>query len=135
MTIENYILNLENLQHAQLIEAAHNLMESLIPQVESSIKWKVPYYKYGGNHLCYISPHKKGWIDISFVHGKLFSNEQGILQGRNRKYVMSLEINSLEELYQDAVAEVILEAVTINEELKRSGHSKGWFSKIRQKKN
>lgn len=130
MSIEDYILNLEQAKQAQLVDAAHNLLESLIPQIESSIKWNVPYYKYGGNHLCYISPHKSGWIDISFVHGKLFSNQQGLLKGRNRKYVMSLEINSLEELYQDAVTEIILEAVTINEELKRNGHRKGWFSKI-----
>lgn len=132
MTIQDYILDLENPNQAQLIEAAHNLIETLIPQIHSSIKWKVPFYEYG-KHLCYLSPQKTGGIEIAFVHGKLFSNEQGVLHSKDRKYVMGLQINSLAELYQDAVAEVILEAATINEEMKRSGQGSGWYSTVHKK--
>jgi hypothetical protein len=133
MTIEDYIFNLENPKQAELIEGAHNLIESLVPQIKSSIKWKVPYYEYV-KHMCYLNPQKNGGIEICFVHGKLFSNEQGLLQDKNRKYVRGLQINSLEELYQDAVAEIIVEAVTINEELERSGEGSGWYSQVHRKK-
>ena len=129
MTIQDYILSLENLQHVELMDGAHNLIESLVPQIHSSIKWKVPFYEYG-KHLCYLTPQKNKGIEICFVHGKLFSNEQGLLQNKKRKYVRGLQINSLEELYQDVVAEIILEAVTINEELERSGEGSGWYSKV-----
>ncbi len=133
MTIQDYIFSLENPQQAELMDGAHNLIESLVPQIKASIKWKVPYYEYV-KHMCYLTPQKNGGIELCFVHGKLFSNEHGLLQAKDRKYVRGLQINSLEELYQDVVAETIVEAVTINEELERSGEGSGWYSQVHRKK-
>jgi len=133
VTIQDYILQLENPKHAELMDGAHNLIESLVPQVQSSIKWRIPYYEYV-SHMCYLTPQKNGGIELCFVHGKYLSNEAGLLLSKKRKFVRSLLINSLEELYQDVVAETILEAVTVIEEMERSGEGSGWSSLIRKEK-
>lgn len=132
MTVEDYILNLESPLHQQLSEAAHNLIVSLVPQVTYSVKWSVPYYQYH-KALCYISPKKNSGIELCFHHGRLLSNEQGLLDMKNRKQIAGIEINDLEFLYHEAIAEVILEASTINEELQRSGKG-DWFSEVHKKK-
>lgn len=131
MTIEDYILSLENSAQADLIAAAHDLIENLIPQVKSLIKWKVPFYEYH-KHLCYLNPKKGGGIEIAFIHGALFSNEQGLLQDAGRKQIKGLLIKNLKELHSDAVTEIILEAAAINEELKRDG-SDDWYKTIHKK--
>lgn len=110
--IENYLLNLDP-QHHLLTYEAHQLILTLVPQVQATIKWKIPYYTYIKG-LCYLNPRNKV-LDIGIVQGHLLSNKQGILIAENRKQVRIIRVSSIEELQNDAVKEIILEAALLRE--------------------
>lgn len=130
MSVEDYILNLENPLHVKLVSAADTLIESLIPQVHKTIKWRLPFYEYH-KHLCYINPKKDG-IEICFLQGKLLSNEHDLLQAQGRKAIMGIKITSLEELFQDEVAQVFLEAATVNEDITAGRETSVWSALIKK---
>lgn len=115
MTVEDYILNIENLNIRQLMEAAHEMILDLIPNVCSNIKYKIPFYSLRKN-LCYLNP-SGNHIYIGFPYGHLLSNEQDILITNNRKQVRHIDIFSLEDLQKESVKEIILEAAIIIEQL------------------
>ncbi len=113
--IELYFDDLDNEQLAEIGLALHQLVMGLVPQVQGQIKWKIPFYIYH-RQLCYIFP-RKNFVDLSFVQGTQLSNEQGLLVARDRKQIRSIPFYNLEEVYREGVAEVILEAALINENI------------------
>lgn len=129
MTVAEYFDHLENPVQHQLMSETHHLILELIPTISVNIKWRIPFYTYLAP-LCYLNPHKDHCY-IGFVRGRELSNEQGLLTGTDRKLIRILEIKSLEDLYQDAVAEIILEAAALVEK-----DGMGWkISKKNSKKS
>lgn len=125
MTIAEYLDRLEHPQQQQLMMEAHHLLLQLIPQVQTAVKWKVPYYTYRAP-ICYLNTVKDHFY-FGFVRGVELSNVQGKLTGQDRKLVRLLEIQTLEELFSESTTEIILEAVLLAE---RDG--KGWQVKRRR---
>ena len=113
--IELFAEKQENEKIQTLVLGLHELIISLVPQVQASIKWKIPFYHYHKN-MCYLNP-QKDHIDLGFVKGHLLSNSQGLLEKGNRKQIRHLNVYSTSEIYQPATAEIILEAALINESL------------------
>ena len=111
--IELYFDKLENPELAEIGLALHHLILSLIPQVEGSIKWSVPFYRYHGM-LGYTNPRKE-YVNLCFTHGIHLSNEQGLLQIEGRKQIRCIHFHNIEEVYRESVSEVILEAALLNE--------------------
>lgn len=68
-------------------------------QIEESVKYKVPFYKYQGKMLMYMSvKEKEKYIDIAFVQGVLLQPHFPILENhKTRKQVRSFKIKHLEE--------------------------------------
>ena len=119
MTIPDYFYQLENSPQRELMLDAHELVLQLIPQVQTAIKWKVPFYTYRAP-LFYLNPHRDHFY-FGFVRGRELSNEHGLLTGHDRKLVRLLEIQTPDELFSDRTAEIILEAVALAE-----SDGKGW---------
>ena len=113
MTIEDYLLNLQNEAIQKLMAAAHEMILALIPNIHANIKYKIPFYTLRKNIL-YLNP-SGNHIYIGFPFGHLLSNEQGILVTAGRKQVRHIDIFSLEDLYKEAVKEIILEAILLDE--------------------
>ncbi|MFK7937725.1 MAG: DUF1801 domain-containing protein [Saprospiraceae bacterium] len=113
MTIPDYLDRLESPTQRKLMTEGHFLMLDLLPQIQTAVKWKVPYYTYHAP-LCYFSPVQDHFY-IGFVRGYELSNEQGRLVGENRKFVRHLYIQTLEALFMNSTAEVILEAAGLAE--------------------
>lgn len=113
MTVTDYLDQLEIPQQRELMTAAHELLLDLIPQVEATVKWKVPFYTYVAP-ICYLNPVAEHFY-FGFIRGSELSNEQGLLMGTDRKLVRLLHIQTLKELFSDSTAEIILEAVSLAE--------------------
>ncbi|MEO1096988.1 MAG: hypothetical protein AAFX57_04455 [Bacteroidota bacterium] len=59
-----------------------------------------------------------------FLRGNELSNEQGLLSGKGRKQVMSIEIAKLSDLPEGAIKEVIHEALLLDESVPYSVKNK-----------
>jgi hypothetical protein len=121
MTIEDYIESIENPTLKQWAIVLHEKIVSLLPQVQPSIKFKVPFYDYH-RWLCYFSVYEKH-IELSFLYGYLLSNEQGLLtaapakgKGKNDlAQVRKIFITDETILQSGGLLEVIAEAALLNE--------------------
>lgn len=111
MQVENYIADLDE-PLKSLAFQLHDFILNTIPNIQHSIKWKVPFYYYYGN-LCYINPQKQHLI-LGFYQGARMANESGILVG-NGTLVRHVIIKSLEDIYQASLLDVIHEAIILDE--------------------
>ena len=82
--------------------------------LESKIRYKIPFY-YGRTWICYLNPDKSGAVELSFIRGNELSNAQGLLLSKDRKQVRSLSFDSMKNIKEDAVMEVIHEALLLDE--------------------
>lgn len=113
MTVTEYLECLESPSQRKLMTEAHFMLLDLLPQVETAVKWKVPFYTYHAP-LCYLNPIQHHFY-FGFVRGAELSNEQGRLTGQDRKLVRLLHIQTLEELFMESTTEIILEAAGLAE--------------------
>ncbi len=91
----------------------HDLMMGQ-PGISCRISFKIPFY-YRKSWICYIYPQKKGGIEFVFTRGHELSNEQGILDARGRKEVAGIYLNSLDDIPEESLLEVIQEAILLDE--------------------
>lgn len=85
------------------------------PHVQEKISYNVPFFYFHGP-LCYLSPKFDG-VYIGFVRGHELSNEQGLLEIKDRKYIRSIHFHSLAELGEMdyAIRQILNEAAILNE--------------------
>ena len=62
-----------------------------------------------------MNPQKNGSIELVFIYGRKLSNTQGILNDKGRKQVSGIEFSNLDEIPQEAIFEIIQEALLIDE--------------------
>lgn len=112
-TVEDFIYERDNPQR-DIMLALHQMMldfEGILPQ----IRYRIPFY-YRHNWICYINPKKDTYVELCFLHGFELSNAQGLLQAKDRKMVKGIEIYSAKEIQQEALWEIIQEALLLDEE-------------------
>ena len=109
--VEEYFLNQKEPLQSTMLYIRQIIFETL-PNVEEKYKWKIPFYYYNGNGICYLNILKNtNYVDLGFIDGFKLSNKQGILKaGSNRKMVKSIEYHSLESINVKLLKEVLLEA-------------------------
>lgn len=110
--VEHFIYRYEGEQREIMLYFHHFLMN--FPTVTCSIKYRIPFYDQN-KWVCYLNPGKNGSVTLSFIYGNELSNEQGILESKGRKQVMSVEFKSMDEIPRDAVREIINEALMLDE--------------------
>ena len=113
-SVEEYIYDLRGQQKA-VMEYLHQLLETY-PGITSKIRYKVPFY-YRKSWICYLNPVKGDQVELSFTRGNELSNEQGILDFRGRKQVAGILFPSVESIKTDVIAEIIQEAIMLDEEV------------------
>jgi len=91
------------------------VIEHTLPEATLEFKWNVPYFYYKRKPLCYLNiSHKGHYIDIGFAKGFQLKNNQEHLNSDNgRNTVKSLRYYSLEEIDNDILIYVLLEAITL----------------------
>lgn len=109
--VEAYMLDLEQPQRS-ILEYLHQLLMSN-PEVTCQIRYKIPFYSHK-KWVCYTNP-RDGGIELAFIQGAELSNEQGLLQARGRKMVTGVVFQSVEDIPEAALLEVIQEAFLLDE--------------------
>jgi hypothetical protein len=95
------------------------LDQLLIQQgLTSKIRYKIPFYDHY-SWICYLNPIKNAGIELAFVQGKELSNEQRLLEARDRKQIMGIRIYSIETIPEQAITEIVQEAMLLDEYLRK----------------
>ena len=84
------------------------------PGVTSKLRYKIPFY-YKKSWICYLNPIKKDGVELAFIRGNELSNEQGILDFKQRKQVAGIATYQLDNLPLPSIIEVINEALLLDE--------------------
>lgn len=97
----------------KILWALHHLIVE-VPEITSKIRYKIPFY-YRKSWICYLSPKKTQEIELVFLRGQELSNEQGILESKDRKQVSGILLSSLDEFPEEAIREILQEAILLDE--------------------
>ncbi|RRB02828.1 DUF1801 domain-containing protein [Larkinella rosea] len=114
MTVDEYI-NRQTPEIHRLLAQIRRLILEASPKVQEKISWGVPFYFHKG-HLVYLNPLRtpEAAVDICFLRGYELANEQGVLEGRGRRTVKSVIVQS-GDFNEDTVRELLQEAILLNE--------------------
>jgi uncharacterized protein YdhG (YjbR/CyaY superfamily) len=114
--VQDYIATQRHTQQ-EIMSVLRRWILDLGPHAQEKISYTVPYFYFYGP-LCYLNPAMDG-IDLSFVHGKKLSNEQKLLEEKNRKTVASIRIHSLAEVeeHEEQIRQILNEAAILNQYL------------------
>ena len=110
--VEDFIHNYEGEQR-KILNYLHGLLAKEL-ELTPKMRYKIPFY-YHKSWICYLNPTKQGAIEFAFVRGNELSDEQGLLQSKGRKQVMSIELKTLADLPEDSIKEVIHEALMLDD--------------------
>ena len=106
---EEYILNQPE-PYRSIIFNLQITIENQIPDLELLYKWKIPFYYYKGKPFCYINvSHKKKYVDLGIVKGFEINLHKEHLISEHRSSMKSLRYNSLEEIDNTILVEIIKE--------------------------
>ncbi|MCP4441579.1 MAG: DUF1801 domain-containing protein [Aureispira sp.] len=110
--VDTFIDTIQPVELRKIAIRIQQIIQDSLPQVQESIKYKIPFWNYKGN-LCYLNP-QKDHIVLGFVKGIYLSNTQGVLVG-NGKQVRHLIYKELESLEESTLVEILNEAAMLNE--------------------
>jgi hypothetical protein len=82
--------------------------------LQAKIRFKIPFY-YGRTWICYLNPLKNGKIELVFIRGNELSNDQNILNHKDRKQVSGVEFENLADIKNCPIWDVIQEAILLDE--------------------
>ncbi len=111
-TVEDFIMRHEGNQKEVMLYF-HTLLNSF-PTVSSAIKYNIPFYDQN-TWVCYLNPLKNGKVALCFLRGYELSNEQGLLENKGRKQVMSVDFGTVDEIPKNTIREIINEALFLDE--------------------
>lgn len=110
--VEDFIDQLENEQR-EIMLYFHELLAHQL-ELEGKIRFNIPFY-YHKSWICYLNPIKNDAVELAFLLGKELSNDQGLLEAKDRKQVAGITFSRVEEIPKDAVYEIIQEALMLDE--------------------
>ena len=110
--VQDFIYNFEGTQK-ELLQFLHELLMSF-PEVTNKIRFKIPFY-YRKSWICYLNPKKNGSVELAFTRGNELSNEQGLLDAKNRKQVSGIDFFSIKDIPLETLNEIIQEALVLDE--------------------
>ncbi|MAO09044.1 MAG: 2-dehydro-3-deoxyphosphooctonate aldolase [Alteromonas sp.] len=106
---ESYILNQPEPYRSILLHL-QAIIEKAIPEAELLYKWRLPFYYLNGKQaFCYMNFSKK-YVDLVFWHGAHLTRHTEHLVSDGRKHMKSLRYNHLEDINDQILIEVLLEA-------------------------
>lgn len=89
------------------------IIKNGFPGIIERISYNIPFYYYNGP-LCYINVRKNS-VSLGFTKGYALSNKQGLLDMKGRKQVATLTFCTEDEIDENIIKEIILEAASIND--------------------
>lgn len=110
--VEDYIFEFQDKQ-GELLKYFHELLCNRLG-LEAKMRYQIPFY-YRNSWICYLNPGKKGRVEFAFTRGNELSNSQGLLDSKGRKQVLSIEYQSLEDVNEEILIEILHEAILLDE--------------------
>ena len=111
-TVEQFILGLDGQQKA-IVSYFHRHLSST-HDLQSKINWNIPAY-YRKSWICYLNPIKNEGIELAFFRGRELSNEQALLNSKDRKLVSGIDFYSIQQINIQLVDEIIQEAIILDD--------------------
>lgn len=112
MSVEHFILGLKGRQKAIVIFLHQRLTNH--HDLQPKIRYKVPMY-FNRKWVCYLNPIKGNGIELAFLRGNQLSNEQGLLNKKDRKMVAGIDLYSVDSIPERVIDEIIQEALLLEE--------------------
>jgi len=97
----------------ELLQHLHNLLVSF-PDIEPKLRYKIPFY-YRKSWVCYLNPIKKQGVELCFTRGNELSNEQGLLEARDRKQIRGIIFENVADIPTETLMLVLQEAFLLDE--------------------
>jgi hypothetical protein len=119
--VSSYISNAPEPERA-LLNALNSYLTEL-PGVFVKMNYGLPFY-YRNSWICYIALIKNGGVELAFTRANELSNEQGILDFKNRKQVAGIVFRELSDLNQKELYVIIQEALLLDETVNYSVRKK-----------
>jgi len=110
--VEDFIYDFEGNQR-EILFYFHKLFTKEL-NLTDKIRFKIPFY-YCKSWICYLNPVKDDKIELAFIRGNELSNEQGLLEFKNRKQIAGIEFEKLSKIPFQSVNEIIQEAILLDE--------------------
>ena len=120
-TIEQFILGLEGEQKT-IVSYFHSRLSTEY-DLSGKISFNIPMY-YRKSWVCYLNPLKDGGIELAFPRANELSNEQGILDFKNRKQVAGVDLYDSSNMPEREINEIIHEALILDDLKKYSVRKK-----------
>ena len=89
-------------------------VEHAIPDVDLMYKWRLPFFYVENNPFCFLNFSKKS-VDLVFWHGTHLTQHTDVLNSEGRKHMKSLRYKTLEDIDQQILNEVLLEAYSLRD--------------------
>lgn len=83
-------------------------------ELTDKVRWNIPFY-YHYSWICYLNPTKDDRVELAFLRGRELSSEQGLLNFRERKQIAGVIFGSVGDIPEEAVRQVIQEALIVDE--------------------
>jgi len=90
------------------------IIEYTITDFELKYKWSIPFYYVNGMPFCYLNAsHKKQFVDLAFVKGTQITAYKSHHVTENRKKMMSLRYQSVDEIQNTVIIAILKDALTL----------------------
>ena len=110
---ENYILNQPEPYRSILLHL-QVAIEATIPEAKLLYKYKIPFYYLNKKPFCYLNAsHKKQFVDLGFWKGNKIQIHQEYLVTENRKMMVSLRYNTIDDINDTILIEVLKKAESL----------------------
>jgi hypothetical protein len=102
-------------EQRDILLALHELITGF-PEVQGKIRFKVPFYDRK-TWICYLSPLKTGGVELCFVRANELSNEQGLLDFKDRSQVAGITYAHVRDIQEAPLLEILQEAFLLDDEV------------------
>ncbi len=110
---ENYII-LQPEPFRSILLHLQVVIEHSIPQLSLKYKYNIPFYYFNGKPFCYLNASHKGkFVDVGFWKGNQIQIHLDHLVTKNRKMMVSLRYQTIEDIADDILVDVLQDAASL----------------------
>ena len=118
---EAFILDYSG-EQGEVLQYLHDMLMSF-PEMESKIRYRVPFF-FRRSWIVYLNPKKGEKVELCFLRANEMSNEQGLLDFKDRTQVAGVTYGSVKEIDDAVLWEVVQEAILLDETVKYASKRK-----------
>lgn len=117
----NDFLNSIRQDEKLILLTLREIIQNTAPKLKEKFSYNVPYY-FGKQRVCYLWPASmsnggfREGVSLGFCKGYLLDMSNGLLEMRGRKQVASVEYTNCEDIKEDKIIELLINAVIIDEQ-------------------